>query len=955
MRIVFGWNLDRAPWTTDDTGTTVVTGPLGMLGILQTRLGTTRPTVDRSIRIAQYRALLERADHPWFRQSFLNDPWHTAEHLLSLRDDAIEAGWDPNLDDVDYSAHPRLDALAKVEELVVLEPSHDTDATLTPGRADDLREVLELLRIHGAEWPLGISSLELRDQREALPRVWQDIINAAESARVTVEESATNSAIPDLTLVRGSDEWSTAEAAARYLAHRPNRDRLCIIAGDSTSVLDHQLARRETPTLGIPSAPSTSPSAQVLPVFLSAVLFPSDIRRVADFLRLSFGSNGGDSPEKKLIPHAVSSALLNALAQEPGISDDQVSAWMTALRTVEDRALKNPETSTTAWNTAKTLDEFLRVSPPLIRDDELAISSLTPALDWLSTRLRRLSAHHPAKSEGTPTAETQTATDTFIVDAAGHLDSLRAALGKVGTDSLRTRELFDIVESCAPTSAQASVPAQAAEWTVVAGPSEVPTGTDTIIWWSSRRSDAAADETWDPDEVDALAHAGVDIATAASRERLRQTAELEGLRTASNLVCFCPETSRGEPVALHPTLSRLSEVIAAARPDRFSSISVDSVLTDATVTRPVAELFDGDTWLLRDVAIPTSTVAHEQITRPSVVSRSLGGKFTHLLPETLSYTQMDQLLTDPQEWVLSRAMGLKRGYTFDVPTDNRMIGTLVHAVVEDLVQSADVINGVEISAAKIASSFDHLVPRFASELLLPGQLARMNAIRSTAVSSIAQLFTAAHDRGFTITGAEADFTFDWTVTVDGAPRSIQLRGQRDLEGAFVDGRPVIIDLKWAKSAKRYQKLIHDGEAVQLSVYSRTTESSSQTRPLTAYFMLKQGRFVSADPALDPLSSEGTDPLDDDSDGLGGDPAGLWTIIEESIENALSNIVAGRFDSPVADIHAALEAKPGEARNEVDKAVTEFKKEELAEGRLFVNKSQSFSDFNLIYGIGGDQS
>ena len=55
MRIVFGWSLDRAPWSTDTTGTIVVTGPLGLLGILQTRLGTTRPTIDRPIRIAQYR------------------------------------------------------------------------------------------------------------------------------------------------------------------------------------------------------------------------------------------------------------------------------------------------------------------------------------------------------------------------------------------------------------------------------------------------------------------------------------------------------------------------------------------------------------------------------------------------------------------------------------------------------------------------------------------------------------------------------------------------------------------------------------------------------------------------------------------------------------------------------------------------------------------------------------
>ena len=80
------------------TGTTVVTGPLGLLGILQTRLGTTRPTVNRPVRIAQYRSLMAEADHPWYQRSFATDPWNTAHHLLRLRDDVIEAGWQPTTD-----------------------------------------------------------------------------------------------------------------------------------------------------------------------------------------------------------------------------------------------------------------------------------------------------------------------------------------------------------------------------------------------------------------------------------------------------------------------------------------------------------------------------------------------------------------------------------------------------------------------------------------------------------------------------------------------------------------------------------------------------------------------------------------------------------------------------------------------------------------------------------------
>ncbi|MGO2943467.1 MAG: PD-(D/E)XK nuclease family protein [Brevibacterium aurantiacum] len=967
MRIVFGWNLDRAPWSTDTTGTTVVTGPLGLLGILQTRLGTTRPSVDRPIRIAQYRSLLARADHPWYRRSFANDPWNTAHHLLELRDDAIEAGWNPTDDGRDYSAQPRLDALATAEKLVVLGPPHDQTASLAPGRADDLREVLDLLRLHGADWPLGITSIELRDKRDDLPQVWQDILKESESAGVTVTVSRANSATPNLTIVRGPDEWSTAEAAARFISHLPNRDRHCIIAGDSTAVLDQQLARRLTPTLGIPGASTTTPSAQVLPVFLSAVLPPTDVRPVAELLHLSFGSTDSESSAKTLVPLSVSTVLLKALAREPGISGDPKSAWMTALRALEDHALRHPDTASRAWDTARTLDEFLRVNPPQIHDDEITLKTLAPALDWLSTRLHRLKSGHRANGEPTRTNETQPDTDAFIAEAATHLDTFRAALGMIGPATLRTRELFDIAESCAPASPREADTAQAADWTVVTEPCNVPDGRDTIVWWACHRTGTATAETWDPAEIAALAEAGAHISSTADRERLRQAAELSGLRAAPNLVCFCPDTLRGDQLALHPTLSRLAEDIAVAHPGRFTSTSVDSVLTDPAVTRPVAELIDTGTWHLHDVTVATTTVEPEHSTRPQTVSRTLDGDFTHLLPANLSYSQIDQLLSDPQEWVLSRALGLRRGFTFDIPTGDRMIGTLVHAVVEHLVKAnsaetrvgesttGETDDGATPATSTIRATFDRLVPRFAAELLLPGQLARLNTIRSTALASLTHLFAAAQNRGFDITDAEADFAVDWTLTLAGTPWTVQLRGQRDLQGAFVDGREVIIDLKWTKSDRRYRTMIDDGEAVQLSVYSRTTESPSGAQPLTSYFMLKQGRFVTTDAGLDPNVTAGADAFDDDDDGLGGDPAGLWPIIEESVAHALSNIATGRFDSLNADAHATRGCAPVKRGTQMDKPLKDIKADELSEGRLFVVKNQFFSDFNLIYGIAGDHS
>ena len=960
MHIKFGWALDRAPWqsqnsvdstgdTTSPTGTTVVTGPLGFLGILQTRLGTTRPTVNRPIRIAQVRSLMAEADHPWYRRSFADDPWNTAHHLLRLRDDAVEAGWQPTPDDETDTEHPRLDALAAVERLVRLGPTHDPRANLAPGRADDLREVLALLSQHGSSWPLSINTIELQDRATDLPNTWKTILELLDAAGVTITEATVKSGVPELTIVRGSDEWSTAEAAARWLSNTPDHAKLCIIAGDSTSILDHELSRRGTPTLGIPRASATSPAGQVLPVFLSAILPPTDIRRVAEFLNLSFGTPDAGSSTKALIPRSVSTALLSALTKEPGFSGDPDSAWMSAMRDLQDRADADLKTRSKVAETAHTIDSFIRLSPPVIDNDFVDLTTLHPAVNWLADRLRALS-HHP--DDTTPDS---TRAKAFVAEVASHVDSFREAFAHLPAADLRVREIFDIADACAPTPSHTTAEAIAAKWTVVPDPSEVPADSDTILWWSSHRNEGDGTEVWDPEEANALSLAGAQISTATERERLHQAAELRGIRTAATVICFCPDRIRGQETSLHPSLSRLAEDIAVTYPKRFTTTGVDAILGDASITRPVSTLHETETWRLGEVSASLDEVVAQTITPPSTISRSLDGDFAHLLPERLSFTQIEQLLSDPLGWTLERALGIKRGFSFDVPTGNRMIGTFVHAIVEELFSRGEPADGAVPPTQEIAEIFDRFVPRFASELLLPGQKARLGTIRSTVLASLATLFTKLQERGITLTGAEAAFTHAWELTVSGSPTTVVLGGMRDLEGAIDDGRPVIIDLKWANSGKRYRTMVDEGEAVQLSVYSHTAEGSGDGNPLTAYFLLKQGRFVSTDSALDPDFTGGSGETDESGANLGGDPTGLWPRIEASIEDALTKIATGSFESLSADVYADFGISPGEKNTELNKAIKSIKDEITEEGRVFIDKPQTFSAFNLIYGIAGDHS
>ena len=189
------------------------------LDLLRTRLGLTSPDVGSPQRTAQYRALMAAAAHPWYRDSFALDPWNTARTVLTLRDDAIAAGWthDPHAAPAnDTTAQPRLAALAAIEELVVVGSPRQARATLAPGPADHLRDVLDHLRRlvdggHASSWPLGIERVDVADARDDLPPLWRTLLDLLADCGVDIAWTEdTPSALAELTVARGRDEWSTA-------------------------------------------------------------------------------------------------------------------------------------------------------------------------------------------------------------------------------------------------------------------------------------------------------------------------------------------------------------------------------------------------------------------------------------------------------------------------------------------------------------------------------------------------------------------------------------------------------------------------------------------------------------------------------------------------------------------------------------------------------------------------
>lgn len=176
MRIVFGMQLDGAIWSNKKASIGEIrTGPMGLLSILETRLGTGMQSVHPVHRIDEYMKRLQMIDREsmWFHESFAIDPWSTARKLLELRDELAEAGWDRQ---AIPSGSPRLDALAAAECV---------DSPLSDGRSDRLRRVIAFLK---SGMPVNIDSIKLIEPASILPPAWRRLFELLQSQGTNISQ-----------------------------------------------------------------------------------------------------------------------------------------------------------------------------------------------------------------------------------------------------------------------------------------------------------------------------------------------------------------------------------------------------------------------------------------------------------------------------------------------------------------------------------------------------------------------------------------------------------------------------------------------------------------------------------------------------------------------------------------------------------------------------------------------
>lgn len=934
MEITFGWGLDGAAWEQVPDGSVgragvghAAVGPAGLTALLRTRLGLTGAEPDHPLRISAYRRALERSPRTWCGASFDLDPWSVSKRMLQWRDELVAAGWAGS---PIVGGTPRLADLADAEQLF--------DA---PGAADSLRDVAATLRrfvADGRGWPLGIDRLTVVGSVTDLPAPWPGIIGDLREWGVPVASEEAPGPILRLRTVTAATEWEAAEAAARILATSPSTS---LVATRHTEILDQELARRGLPRSGALESSDQRATAQVLPLFLAAISGPIDVHAIAAFLDMGLTAINVDSGALRdvgVIPSAVRRPLLDALAAQPGVGGP---AWMAALASIagtdaEADADADADVDADAHADARhgelaaELDRMLRTGRIIFEGGRCPTSAITDALKWLGTRLSRLGGQL-----GAPEIKAA----AHSVATAVHVLSQRDVVGE--------RELARIVDDCGAAATSPLAGAEASESPRLPSPALLRCP-GPVLWWGAVDDGAVHRRVWTPREVRALAAAGIVVPDPGILAGARSRAEVDGLRRAGDVIAIVPRSVDGAATTAHPTLAFATHDVTSGTGGTYAQIDARELVVDGT-------------WDFGDARLPVS-VPDPWSPDPAAVLESAQVRRvppgTDLLPSRLSYSQMEKLLVHRLEWLLRYPLRIREGWLTAIPTGNRMIGTFLHAIIEDIVDEN--LDGAD--ARVVSARFADLLPHYASELSLPGNARLRQQVEVEALESIPALFATLRGGGMTVTAAEAPINRTLTLTLrdpDGGgthDHEVAVRGFRDLDARTNDGSTVVIDMKYSVSRRKYRDLIEAGRSLQLATYAWSVTDDDfaggadgrglapGSLPLasvvTAYFELKYGRFDSTDARL---GGAAPPPIDPDT---------LWRRAIDSVGDALSELM---FSGLVRDEGNRVLVESGGTDSALRKAAANAADAADFTDRYLPMDTAKYVDYGTITGIGADLS
>lgn len=800
MQITFGLLLDgEHGWRPANRLGEPILGPLGLLNLLETRLGLLRAECTQAQRVTQYRECLKRCDTPdrFYHASFGIDPIGTSASLLSWRDAWYLHGWNG---EAASGSGIRIADMAAVEVA--------TCSLLVPSIGERLVRVAEFLTRQQSR----IESIELVDPMEAFPKRWREVLAKLpiRSVRSFAPAADVNTVLGKLQIAlksahegkkpNGKIAWSddgslrvvrgeTGLVAARWVAQAfaAHEGEIAIVAEQDRSLLDATLDAVDIARQGFQDSSPLAPALQVLPLALATIWEPLDVYALLQFLSLPIGP----------VPGYARRRLAEVIAESPGISGPR---WREAIEEIEARY---PERAADIRKAVSFWVEHPRHNPAQGAPVAVLLQRTRGVRDYFAAGI---ADQDPNRRAASATGYAQSSTVAAALDA----------LARHGEISITPAELEALVSQCTARGApNFAMHAQVGCVPAVSDPGVLVEPFDRVVWWQMGASSLPGHYPWSRSEMDSLARAGTELPPLSDLLARRGEDWLRPILNArKQLVLVLPPP--GEEI--HPLWQEIQWFVDGVRPEP---------LEDLVTGRAGKQLPE---------------VAHTPLPQRK--------RWWNLPPEVTislrpqeSYSSLNAFLNAPYQWVLKYKARLNPSNLLAVADENLLYGNLAHRLIDRFfrIDGAQALRGDALKAW-FSREFATVVTEEGAVLLMPGRRSDYERLRSVLERAIGEI-----QRQFGAAGVDA---VESERNLAGTFPGGALEGKADLVVRNKSGQRAIVDMKWS-GANNFQGQLAKNRHLQLAIYAEMLRQETGAWPQVSYFILEASRLLAPDKAFFP--------------------------------------------------------------------------------------------------------
>jgi ATP-dependent helicase/nuclease subunit B len=827
VEVVFGWFLDSAAFPETVSGqpsafNSVVCGPNGLLSLLETKLGIGPASTFSGVRIAEAIIALEKIDNnqQFYSASFKVDPWSTATHLLSIRDELVAGGWN----------------YLPIENILKTKVFSAMQSLLTvPGAADRLRLVVETIEEVSERL---IQNLNLVTPRNLLPWQWQQIIDALEAAGTSITQLDRGASSPNCDLAKvkqalstrakcqklsgdgtcvildADDEIQASEVAAHWLAKQVDRMNLVIIRDQRNSIFDEACHQHGLPRIGTASSSAQRGILQVLPLSFEISWTPFHAARCLEFLSLA------GCP----IPKFVANTLKRVLVRQPGLGGSQWQAAWTDILSDRIESLRKRGSHHSESNLQEEAQIDVQTwkdwfEPIQLESGCISASSITKTCE----RVNRWA-----------TARANTDGNSLYLLAAKHASALSAVVKVLGSRFLSVHQLKHMLNTVISEGVSDTAHgAEACEWSVVNSPGQIWGPAKITVWlgFSTTMPNQHPRDFWTSAELLQLIDSKVTIDRTSNKiQRLAATWHKPFENTQERVLIVKSRTTAGQPTFNHPVWDELLSLIDKIEIKKIT-VSAETVFRQKTID-------------LASNTLSSEPISHQKLPSPLrdwIVPEKI------IVPRVKeSFTSLDRLFGCSLAWTLEYSAKIRSGSLASMSQNDRIMGDFAHTIVSELLSNEEQFGDAQKLRIRTAALIDERLPQMASVLLLPGNKIQLRKNKDALLNSVVHLIGLLTEANLKVDGTEQTFTAPFNLG--------EFAGTIDLLVKTTEGLPVVLDLKWSRYPSVYKQKLAQGKALQLASYAwllSQQKGAISEFPWVGFYMLRQAHLYTNSLELSP--------------------------------------------------------------------------------------------------------